>query len=161
MRIQRLKRLSPALYPHHDFVKPPHRKGFASSHQSPHSSSFFAGAALMLPLPAPPLFFMALVPIPLGFFFSTVEVALASPALANSSQKSCLSFAGPLGAAPKLSQNSLRSGSGAPRRVADEESSPSTKRVNWLLALATPDWRVWPRVPAVLRAWVARSASAS
>lgn len=114
-----------------------------------HSSSFFADPPM---LPLPPLFFIALVPIPLGFFFSIVVLVLASPALANSSQKSCLSFAGPLGAAPKLSQKSLRSGSGAPRRAVDEESSPSTKRVNCVLAVATPDWRVWPRVPAVLRA---------
>jgi hypothetical protein len=60
-----------------------------SIYHSPHSpSSFFPG-------PPPPLFLTALVPIPLGFFFSCI---LLSPTLENSSQKSCLSFAGPFGA---------------------------------------------------------------
>jgi len=136
------------------------------SHHSPHSSSFFAPPPPPIPPPAPP-FFIALVPMPLGFFPAIPPPALASPALPNSSQKSCLSFAGPVGAAPKLSQKSLRSGSRCPDKGAREEEeegcaeSPSTKRENCVFAFATPDWRVWPRVPAVVRAWVARSASAS
>jgi hypothetical protein len=126
-------------------------------YHSPHSSSFFP--------PLPPLFLTALVPMPLGFFLSIPPAALVSPALENSSQKSSLSFAGPFGAAPKLSQKSLRSGSALRRpEVAgfvEEAESPSTKRLNWVPAFTTPDWRVWPRVPAVVRAWEAMSASAS
>lgn len=123
-------------------------------YHSPHSpSSFFP--------PAGPLFLTALVPMPLGFFFSCVAFMRASPTLENSSQKSCFSFAGPLGASPNESQKSFFSGS---RRDVDEDgwaASPSTKRLNVVPALATPEERVWPSVPAVRWAWVARSASAS
>jgi hypothetical protein len=108
-----------------------------SLYHSPHSSSFFAPP--LIPPPVPP-FFIALVPMPLGFFGAIPPPVFVSPALANSSQKSCLSFAGPLGAAPKLSQKSLRSGSRRPD-VAGEcvEESPSTNRVNCVFAFATPD----------------------
>jgi hypothetical protein len=123
-------------------------------YHSPHSpSSFFP--------PAGPPFLTALVPMPLGFFFSCVAFMRASPTLENSSQKSCFSFAGPLGASPNESQKSFFSGS---RRDVEEvgwAESPSTKRLNVVPALATPEERVWPSVPAVRWAWVARSASAS
>jgi hypothetical protein len=118
------------------------------TYQSPHSpSSFFP--------PGPP-FLTALVPMPLGFFFSIMR---CSPTLLNSSQKSCLSFAGPFGASPKLSQKSFFSGSRLV--VEDAEDSPSTKRLNVVPALATPEESVWPSVPAVRWACVAMSASAS
>jgi len=129
----------------------------AHPYQSPHSpSSFFPP-----PAPPPPLFLTALVPIPLGFFLSCITPTLVSPALANSSQKSCLSFAGPFGASPNESQKSFFSGSRRDVEEEEEADSPSTKRLNVVPAFTTPDWRVWPRVPAVRWAWVARSASAS
>jgi hypothetical protein len=109
-------------------------------HHSPHSpSSFFP-----LPPPLPGPFLTALVPIPLGLFFSATAPILCSPTLLNSSQKSCLSFAGPLGASPNESQKSFFSGARA-----EDDGSPSTKRLNVVPALATPEERVCPSVPAV------------
>lgn len=128
----------------------PNSPGFLA-HHSPHpSSSFFAG------------FFIALVPIPLGFLLALAVCALLSPALENSSQKSFLSSLGPFGGAPKESQKSFFSGSLCGARLYEPEGSgPSTKRLRVVPAFATPDWMPCPTKPAVLRAWEARSASAS
>lgn len=107
-------------------------------YQSSHFSSFLLAAG-----PGALLFFIALVPIPDGFDFCptpAVIFALASPALANSSQKSCLSLLGPLGGAPKSSQKSFFAGS-TPRRVLLEDS-PSTKRLNAVPAFAAEVWMV-------------------
>jgi hypothetical protein len=108
-------------------------------------------------------FLTALVPMPDGLprwpaLPAAAALARASPAVENSSQKSCLSAAGPLGGAPKASQKSFFSGSA--RRVL-AGPSPSTKRLKAVPALAADDCSVWPRVPAVLRACEAMSASAS
>jgi hypothetical protein len=127
-------------------------------YQSSHLSSFFPTAGPdMLP------FLTALVPMPDGLprcpaLPAAAALARASPAEENSSQKSCLSVAGPLGGAPKASQKSFFSGSA--RRVL-VDPSPSTKRLKAVPALAADDCNVWPRVPAVLRACEAMSASAS
>lgn len=107
-------------------------------YQSSHLSSFLPAAG-----PEPLLFFIALVPMPEGLGFCPrpdVVFALASPAPANSSQKSCLSLLGPLGGAPKSSQKSFFAGS-APRRVLFEDS-PSTNRLNAVPAFAAEDWMV-------------------
>ena len=106
------------------------------AHQSSHLSSFLpAGAA------EPPLFFIALVPIPEGFGFCPSNAfVLGSLAPPKSSQKSCFSLAGPLGAAPNSSQKSFFAGS-APRR-AFPEGSPSTKRLKVVPAVAAVVWIV-------------------
>lgn len=151
-------------------------------YQSPHPSSAFFSAA-------GPVFLTALVPIPLGLLDAPIPtpippvpcvLALVSAAPANSSQKSFFSLLGPAGAAPNESQKSFFSGSTrlfvspGPEpepdcwcwdccglRYSPRPSLPSTKRVKVVLAWVTPCWRPWPRRPAVLRAWEARSASAS
>jgi hypothetical protein len=87
------------------------RNPSSQPHQSPHpSSSFF-------PVPPPPLF-IALVPMPLGFFCwpdnnptPAPPPVLESAALENSSQKSRLSLDGPCGGSPNESQKSFFSGS--------------------------------------------------
>jgi hypothetical protein len=123
-------------------------------HQSSQTPSSFFG-----------VFFTALVPIPLGFFEAAVPMvllwALVSPALANSSQKSCLSLLGPAGGAPKESQKSFFSGSTLEYLPRCWLSSPSTRRWKALLAVVVPCWMPCPRRPAVWRAWAARSASES
>jgi hypothetical protein len=141
---------------HHQTPKLPSSHTTIALYHSPHSpSSFFP-----LPAPLPVPFLTALVPIPLVFFFSIGAPILCSPTLLNSSQKSCLSLAGPLGASPNESQKSFFSGSRV-ARAEEDGSPPSTKRLKVVPALATPEESVCPRVPAVRWAWEAMSASAS
>lgn len=124
------------------------------THQSPHASSSF-------------FFFIALVPIPLGFFCAPMAPVprllfcdRVSPALENSSQKSFFSAEGPEGGAPNESQKSFFSGSTL--RFPEEGcSSPSTKRVNAVPAAVVPVCMFWPTIAAVLRACAAMSASES
>lgn len=145
----------PILFQHHHLTSLHNVSCSQLIYQSSHLSSFFPTAGPdMLP------FLTALVPMPEGLLRCPALAALAraSPAVENSSQKSCLSAAGPLGGAPKASQKSFFSGSA--RRVL-AGPSPSTKRLKAVPALAADDCSVWPRVPAVLRACEAMSASAS
>ena len=92
---------------------------------------------------APP-FLTAAVPIALLFFSGTVVLASGDP---------------------KVSQKSFRSGSVAsfelPPRAAPPLPPSSMNLLNCSAAPFVPVWMVCPTEAAVMRAWVARSASAS
>ena len=110
------------------------------SHHSPQPSSF-------PPPPPPPPFFIALVPIELGFPAAVVSF----PASPKESQKSCLSgtcFALP---APPLLP---------PPPPPLPSPAPSTKLLNFSAAPFVPVWMFLAACAAVTRAWAAMSDSA-